>query len=325
METGLSFPEAWDETRRQIVFTTHTPVQAGNEEHSAARPAPHGRVPPALGRRDAADRRRSVQHDGGGPAARAARERGVQAARRDGAARCGRTSTARRRSCSITNGVHAPTWQARRDPRRRRRSARGCGPRTPRSSAICSSSSERQRRHARPEALVIGFARRAAALQARRPHAARPGPARGAAAPQPIVLLFAGKAHPGRPRRQGDASRRIVAAQDASRAASLFLENYDMALARAARRAAATCGSTIPIRPLEASGTSGMKAAMNGVLNLQHPRRLVAGRLRARRQRLGDRRRRGRRRRSAISTRCTTLLEREVLPAWADRGALDPR
>src|SRR5207244_2968308 len=33
METGQSFPEAWEEVRRRIVFTTHTPVKAGNEEH----------------------------------------------------------------------------------------------------------------------------------------------------------------------------------------------------------------------------------------------------------------------------------------------------
>src|SRR6059036_2144748 len=33
METGASFPEAWEETRSKIVFTTHTPVREG-EEHS---------------------------------------------------------------------------------------------------------------------------------------------------------------------------------------------------------------------------------------------------------------------------------------------------
>jgi len=48
--------------------------------------------------------------------------------------------------------------------------------------------------------------------------------------------------------------------------AVIFLENYDMAIGRMLTR-----GSDIwlnnPRRPLEASGTSGMKAAMNGVLN----------------------------------------------------------
>src|SRR5437867_1261651 len=34
MEGGMPFADAWAETRRRIVFTTHTPVRAGNEEHS---------------------------------------------------------------------------------------------------------------------------------------------------------------------------------------------------------------------------------------------------------------------------------------------------
>ena len=32
-EKGMSFDEAWEKTRKQIVFTTHTPVAAGNEMH----------------------------------------------------------------------------------------------------------------------------------------------------------------------------------------------------------------------------------------------------------------------------------------------------
>ena len=78
-----------------------------------------------------------------------------------------------------------------------------------------------------------------------------------------------------------------------------------------------------PRRPLEASGTSGMKAALNGVLNLSDPRRLVARGLRARRERLGDRRRhRGRppdehdaRDHAAL----LRVLEDEVLPAYQER------
>ena len=46
----------------------------------------------------------------------------------------------------------------------------------------------------------------------------------------------------------------------------VFLENYDMTIGKMLTR-----GSDVwlnnPIRPMEASGTSGMKAAMNGVLN----------------------------------------------------------
>ena len=48
--------------------------------------------------------------------------------------------------------------------------------------------------------------------------------------------------------------------------AAVFLENYDMGLARLLTRGADVWLNT-PRPPLEASGTSGMKAAMNGVLN----------------------------------------------------------
>jgi starch phosphorylase len=47
----------------------------------------------------------------------------------------------------------------------------------------------------------------------------------------------------------------------------VFLENYDMGVARALVRGCDVWLNT-PRRPLEASGTSGMKAAINGVLNL---------------------------------------------------------
>ena len=47
----------------------------------------------------------------------------------------------------------------------------------------------------------------------------------------------------------------------------VFLENYDMALGRLLTRGCDVWLNT-PRRPMEASGTSGMKAAMNGTLNL---------------------------------------------------------
>ena len=33
MAAGMSFEAAWQATRRQVVFTTHTPLAAGNEKH----------------------------------------------------------------------------------------------------------------------------------------------------------------------------------------------------------------------------------------------------------------------------------------------------
>ncbi len=47
----------------------------------------------------------------------------------------------------------------------------------------------------------------------------------------------------------------------------IFLQNYDMKIGRLLTRGCDVWLNN-PIRPMEASGTSGMKAAMNGVLNL---------------------------------------------------------
>ena len=51
------------------------------------------------------------------------------------------------------------------------------------------------------------------------------------------------------------------------RPAVVFLEDYDMAVARYLVQGVDVWLNT-PLRPMEASGTSGMKAAANGVLNL---------------------------------------------------------
>jgi len=83
----------------------------------------------------------------------------------------------------------------------------------------------------------------------------------------PIQFIFAGKAHPHDKAGQ-DLIRRII---DFSRRPEfigkiIFVENYDMVLAK---KLVSGCDIWLntPTRPLEASGTSGEKAIMNGVLN----------------------------------------------------------
>ncbi|MHC1707525.1 MAG: alpha-glucan family phosphorylase [Bacteroidales bacterium] len=85
---------------------------------------------------------------------------------------------------------------------------------------------------------------------------------------RPIQFLFAGKAHPNDNAGQ-DLIKRII---EVSRwpefqGKLLFIENYDMALAKKLVSGVDIWLNT-PTRPLEASGTSGEKAAMNGVINL---------------------------------------------------------
>jgi starch phosphorylase len=121
-----------------------------------------------------------------------------------------------------------------------------------------------------PDVLTIGFARRVpsykrltlmltdeARLTALLLHPERP-----------IQLVIAGKAHPA-----DDGGKELVqrivrfADREEVRHRIAFLPDYDIAMAR---RLYAGCDVWLnnPLRPLEACGTSGMKAALNGCLNL---------------------------------------------------------
>jgi glycogen phosphorylase len=85
---------------------------------------------------------------------------------------------------------------------------------------------------------------------------------------RPVLFLFAGKAHPADTPGQ-DLIRQVhrVARMPEFEGRLLIVEDYDM---RLARRLVSGCDVWLnnPIYPMEASGTSGMKAALNGGINL---------------------------------------------------------
>ena len=119
------------------------------------------------------------------------------------------------------------------------------------------------------DVLTIGFARRFATYKRASLLFSRPDRlARLLADPErPIQVLVAGKAHPA----DEDGKDLIQLVVDFAReplAAGrvVFLEDYEMTLARRLVQGVDVWLNT-PQRPLEASGTSGMKAALNGVLN----------------------------------------------------------
>jgi len=167
---------------------------------------------------------------------------------------------------AITNGVHVPTWQ---DPRIG--AADGSDERLQAAKRALKSellAEVRARTGTRldPAALVIGFARRAATYK--RPDLLLRDAERFAALVKRhrIQVLFAGKAHPAD--HEGKAViARLVAALRQWPESVAFLEDYDMAVGRVLTRGCDVWLNT-PRRPMEASGTSGMKAAMNGTLNL---------------------------------------------------------
>ena len=84
----------------------------------------------------------------------------------------------------------------------------------------------------------------------------------------PVQLVFAGKAHP-KDNEGKDLIKKVVAfaRQPEIRNRVVFLEDYDINIARHVVQGADIWLNT-PRRPMEACGTSGMKAAVNGVLNL---------------------------------------------------------
>jgi starch phosphorylase len=121
-----------------------------------------------------------------------------------------------------------------------------------------------------PGALTIGFARRVAAYkrwglilkdQQRILNILN-------SKDRPVQLVFAGKAHP-----QDQGAKKILQQMakwkydESVQNRAVFLQNYDQEIARQLVQSV-DVWLNVPRRPLEASGTSGEKVAMNGGLNL---------------------------------------------------------
>ena len=314
MEGGLTFPDAWAETRREIVFTTHTPVKAGNEEHSLRDLRRLGACLELSGA--------EMRAIGGDPFNMTVA--GLRLARAANAVAELHGETARTMwkhipdaapIVAITNGVHVPTWQSPRvraagdDPARLWEAHRF------HRTELLAEIERREGLELDPEGPIIGFARRAAGykrpdLILRDEERLKRLLARGA------HIVLAGKSHPDD--RFGKAIiARLVSAERRHPGQVIYLENYDMALGRMLTRGCDVWLNN-PIRPLEASGTSGMKAAMNGVLNLsildgwwpEGCRHGVNG------WAIGDETSGDDEKDLAALYR---VLEDEVLPAWADR------
>ena len=121
-----------------------------------------------------------------------------------------------------------------------------------------------------PEVLTIGFARRFATYKRgtlllrdlERLAAILNNPE------MPVQFIFAGKAHP-QDQEGKELIRQIVQAshQERFRHRIVFIEDYDIEVARHLVQGVDVWLNT-PLRPMEASGTSGMKVAFNGGLNL---------------------------------------------------------
>ena len=322
---GMTFRQAADSVKAGSVFTTHTPVPAGNDMFS---PDTIKRYFSkyceevgitidellALGRQNPADGREpfcmtvlalklSAMSNGvsklHGEVARSMWARTWEGVPEDEVP-----------VTSITNGVHTPFWISRDlaelydlyigpawrlnpdDPdvwqhidgvpdaelwrtheRRRERLvnfARRCLVAQLRNRGALAGEIESANEALDPEALTIGFARRFAAYKRATLFLMDPERLTRILTDEqrPVQLIIAGKAHP-QDTQAKELIRRIVhyARQPEVRNRVVFLEDYDINVARYMVQGV-DCWLNTPRRPMEASGTSGMKAAANGALNI---------------------------------------------------------
>jgi starch phosphorylase len=268
MAIGADFESAWQDTKSEVVFTTHTPVPAGNEIHPIERLFRQGAD---LG----CFTREMLAEIGGDPfemtpaALRLSRAaNGVAALHARTAANMWKHVDGAPKIIPITNGVHLPTWQSKTLSRATREGDKAAlwNKHQTLKQTLIDEIEQRNGVRLREDALLVGFARRAATYK----RAAliftdlewlEPLLKEGR-----LQIVFSGKAHP--KDTEGKAVvEKLVAMSERYPSAVVFLENYEMRLG-----ALLTRGCDIwlnnPRRPREASGTSGMKAAANGVLNV---------------------------------------------------------
>ncbi len=264
IEKGLSFEDAWDKSKEEIVFTTHTPIVQGNESHTLDRLM-------YMGANNGLTIEQLVSL-GGSPfnmtvaALRLSKiSNAVAQLHKDTANKMWTNVDGRSDIIGITNAIHMPTWV----DENMIKAADGNGDlwetHMKNKKALIDFVYERNGVKLDADKLLIGFSRRAAPYKRSNLIFTDESIVEPLLKEGKIQIVFSGKAHP-----LDDTGKKIV--ENIVKMTKkypnsvVFLENYDMTIGRMLTR-----GSDIwlnnPRRPLEASGTSGMKAAMNGVLN----------------------------------------------------------
>jgi starch phosphorylase len=287
VEEGKSTDDALDEIRRTTVFTTHTPVPAGNEvfgDDLVVRYAGELAQSAGISREQLLALGRSDDTDGFGLTPLALRlsshANGVSQLHGKVAREMWQGLWPGREAPidAITNGVHLGTWLA--PEIAELLQGVGVQPEAPPAwanwpAARNLDSEDLARTHAQlrqrlcelagldPERLTIGFARRFATYK--RAGLLYTDLERLLALPVQVVV--AGKAHPQDAPGKDVMQSIVELAHGAAEGRVVFLEDYDIELAQTIIPGCDIWLNT-PRRPHEASGTSGMKAAVNGVLNL---------------------------------------------------------
>jgi len=261
---GLSFDEAWEKTKKEVVFTTHTPVEAGNETHDLG----------LLMFMEAHNGLSEQQLEllGGNPFNMTVAA--LRLSYRANAVSQLHGQTARRmwehipgvaQITAITNGVHVGTWQ---NSNIRNAFEKGSNLWVEHIAAkykLIAYINEKNHLNLNPNVLTIGFARRAAAYKRGELIFKRMDILGQLLEGGQVQLVYSGKAHPN----DHEGKRIIQEIVNISKKYPniVFLENYNMHIAKLMVQGCDVWLNN-PLRPMEASGTSGMKAALNGVLSI---------------------------------------------------------
>ena len=261
---GLPFQKAWEATRQEVVFTTHTPIVEGNETH------PLDRLD-YMGAFNGLTREQMIII-GNDPFNMTVA--GLRLSRKSNAVAQLHAVTAnkmwkhvqgRSEIIGITNAIHTPTWVDSRIVSAFEQNGDLWKVHQQLKSELIQFIVERSGIHLQQNNLLIGFSRRAAPYKRSDLIFSKPEKIEPYLQSGKIQIVFSGKAHP-----LDDVGKKIVSnlvdMMNRYPKSVVFLENYDMEIGAKLTRGADIWLNN-PRRPLEASGTSGMKAAMNGVLN----------------------------------------------------------
>lgn len=267
MEAGQSFVDAKAQTRNEIVFTTHTPVVQGNESHYLDRLV-------YMGATNGIFNKQTLKELGGSPfnmtvgALNLSRKaNAVSQLHAETANKMWEHVTDKAPIMGITNAIHVPTWV---DRSLVKAAKTGTDNEVwklhqQNKKALLDFIYERTGTKLKPNALLLGFSRRAVPYKRSDFIFSDPAKVSKLFKNGDLQIVFSGKAHP-----QDDGGKQIVANIVALTKkypkSVVFLENYDMTIGAMLVRGADVWLNN-PRRPQEASGTSGMKAAMNGVPN----------------------------------------------------------
>lgn len=265
MENGLEFEQAFKAVRNKTVFTTHTPVKKGNEIHKHS----------TLKKMGAYNGLNEEQMKKIGNEPFSNTVAGLRLAKISNGVAQLHGVTARNMwkdvenkspIKAITNGVHRKSWVDSRIFSAFEDGNELFPIHQQLKSELINYVKDKANVKLDKNKLLIGFARRAAPYKRanlifQKMDIIDPYLEEGK-----IQLIFSGKAHPLDDKGK-DLIAKIIKMTKKYPNSVIFLEDYNMEIAKMMTRGVDVWLNN-PRRPKEASGTSGMKAAMNGVLNL---------------------------------------------------------